>query len=266
MVDDGSTDGMVEIARRYLSDSRVRLVQNERNLGQFQNRNRAATLARGEYLKYHDSDDLMYPHCLAVMAQALSAEPHAALALSAHTAWPGGPSPMLLTPSLAYEREFLGSGLFQQSPASALFRADAFRELGGFPTAGVASDYLFWLKACAVVNVLLVPGDLFYYRLHAGQELVSPKALREYARSSSAAWEMLNSGACPLTGNALEVGKRNFAFIQAREIYRSLKRGRFGPAIDIVRHSGLGVRDWMIHLRPPRRNAAAGTPPGPSAT
>src|ERR1043165_8139265 len=67
IVDDGSTDRTVEIARRYLHDSRGRLVQNEPNLGQFPNRNYAAQLARGEYLKFHDSDDLMYPHCLAVM-------------------------------------------------------------------------------------------------------------------------------------------------------------------------------------------------------
>ena len=59
---------------------------------------------------------------------------------------------MLLTPRLAYEREFLGSGLFQQGPASALFRTDEFRALGGFPDVAYAGDYLFWLRACAVVN------------------------------------------------------------------------------------------------------------------
>ena len=48
IVDDGSTDRTVEIARAYERlDSRVRVVVNERNLGQFRNRNRAAELARG---------------------------------------------------------------------------------------------------------------------------------------------------------------------------------------------------------------------------
>ncbi len=121
----------------------------------------------------------MYRHCLAVMVEALDAEPRAGFALSGSRDWPGGKCPMLLTPRLAYEREFLGSGLFHLGPASAMFRADVFRELGGFPMAGVASDYLFWLEACAKVNVLLVPGDLFYYRVHAGQEISSPtSALR----------------------------------------------------------------------------------------
>ena len=34
-VDDGSTDGTVDVARSYLSDQRVRLVKSDRNLSGF---------------------------------------------------------------------------------------------------------------------------------------------------------------------------------------------------------------------------------------
>ena len=67
VVDDGSADDTVAAARSYEADPRVRVVVNERNLGDYPNRNRAAGLARGRFLKYHDSDDVMYPHCLATM-------------------------------------------------------------------------------------------------------------------------------------------------------------------------------------------------------
>src|SRR5581483_2829791 len=113
-------------------DPRVRVVVNDRNVGDYPNRNRAAALARGPYLKFHDSDDIMYPHCLQVMVTALESEPRAAFALSGARAWPGGASPMLLTPRLAYEREFFGTGVFQLGPASAMFRTDFFRDMGGF--------------------------------------------------------------------------------------------------------------------------------------
>src|SRR3954452_11951093 len=187
--DDRSHDATVTAAEEYARrDPRVRVVVNERNLGDYPNRRQAASLARGTYLKFHDSDDIMYPHCLDTMVRALEGEPSAAFALSGSHHWPGGPCPMLLTPKLAYEREFLGSGLFHLGPAAALFRADAFRDLGGFPTAGVASDYLFWLDACAKANVLLVSADLFYYRIHPGQELCDPRAEAEYARAGRAAW------------------------------------------------------------------------------
>src|SRR5580700_5016235 len=56
VVDDCSRDNTAAIARSYESDPRVRVYVNERNLGQFPNRNRAATYARGEFLKPHDSD------------------------------------------------------------------------------------------------------------------------------------------------------------------------------------------------------------------
>jgi hypothetical protein len=264
--DDRSSDRTVEIARAYAtSDPRIRVFVNERNLGDYGNRRQVASLGRGRFLKYHDSDDVMYRHCLSTMFELLDAEPRAAFALSGPGSWPGGPCPMLLTPRLAYEREFLGLGLFHQGPAAALFRADAFRALGGFPEIAYAGDYLFWLRACATVNVLLVPGDLFYYRVHAGQELAKPESVQAYARAAGEMWRMLNSTQCPLTGDALELAKRNFAFSQARGICRHLKRGRFEAVASSARLIGLGLGDWMTYLRPPRRRVSAGTPNGAAA-
>jgi glycosyltransferase involved in cell wall biosynthesis len=259
--DDRSTDSTVAIANEYARrDPRVRVSVNERNLGDYGNRRVVAGLARGRFLKYHDSDDVMYPHCLAVMADSLLKAPSAAFALSASRSWPGGPCPMLLTPRLAYEREFLGFGLFQLGPAAALFRTEAFRELGGFGDAAHASDYLFWIRACARVNVLLVPGDLFYYRIHSGQEAALPTNDLAYAHAAGSAWRMLNSPECPLTGESLERAKRNFAFVQARGVFRHLKRGHFKSAMAVARYAGPDALEWIRYVRPPRRSPTAGTP------
>ena len=58
IVDDGSSDSTVSIARKYeVEDNRVKLYVNKKNLGDYPNRNYAATLAKGHYLKYLDSDD-----------------------------------------------------------------------------------------------------------------------------------------------------------------------------------------------------------------
>jgi glycosyltransferase involved in cell wall biosynthesis len=260
VVDDASTDGTVEVARRYVSDPRVRLVQNERNLGQFKNRRLAASLVQARYLKFHDSDDVMYRHCLETMVVPLEAEPRAGFALSGSHHWPGGPCPMLLTPKLAFEREYLGSGLFQLGPAAALFRTDVFRELGGFPDEGVASDYLFWLAACVKVNVLLVPADLFYYRVHAGQEYARPDNVLPYAHARSVAWKILNSPECPLDRAVLDRAKSNFLWSATRDAYRQFKSGQFSAAAATVRLVGLDAADWLRYLRPPKRNTRAGTP------
>src|ERR1041384_4534965 len=67
VVDDGSQARTIEIARRYCKDSRVQVHVNKKNLGDYANRNRAASFARGKYLKYLDSDDVLNPHGLEVM-------------------------------------------------------------------------------------------------------------------------------------------------------------------------------------------------------
>jgi glycosyltransferase involved in cell wall biosynthesis len=259
--DDQSRDRTVAIANDYARrDPRIRVSVNETNLGDYPNRNKAASLARGRFLKYHDSDDVMYRHCLAVMVEALIAEPRAGFALSTSRNWSGGPCPMLLTPKLSYEREYLGTGLFQAGPASALFRTEVFRGLGGFPDAGVASDLLFWINACSKVNVVLVPGDLFYYRLHAGQEYAKSENTIRYAQARAAAWRMLNSADCPLDPTELDRAKTNFLWAATRDAYRQFKRGQFRAAAATVRFLGLDVADWIRYLRPPNRNPNAGTP------
>jgi glycosyltransferase involved in cell wall biosynthesis len=259
--DDCSSDRTLEIVNEYARrDRRIRVSVNDRNLGDYGNRRQVATLAAGRCLKYHDSDDLMYRHCLEAMIEPLEAEPRAGFALSGSRHWPGGPCPMLLTPALAYEREFLGSGLFHLGPSGALFRTAVFRELGGFPVTPLASDYLFWIRACALVNVLLVPGDRFYYRVHPSQESAKPENDLAYAHAAAEAWRMLNADDCPLKGAARDRAKSNFTFTQARGMYRHLKQHRAASALAVFTHCGLSVRDWIRYLRPPRRTATAGTP------
>ncbi len=263
IVDDCSTDRTLEIARAYeRRDPRVRVVVNERNLGQFGNRNRAAELAQGSLLKYHDSDDLMYPHCLSVMVPMLLSEPRAGFGLSAGQMWPGGPCPMFLTPRMAYQREFLGQGLFFCGPSGALFRAEVLRKLGGFVDEGVPSDHLFWMRACTTISVLLMPADLFWYRLHPSQEFQSAKGQREYARVAGLVWRALHAADCPLTPDEREQAKRNRASHLAKRTLQDIRRGRWAYAWHRFRQSGMGLSDWLRYLRVPVRDVFAGTPLG----
>jgi len=261
VVDDHSTDATLEIGQAYARrDARIRVVTNDATLGQFANRNRAAHLARGRFLKYHDSDDVMYPHALAVMVPALLAEPTAGLAISSGTCWAGGPCPMLLTPRMSYQREFLGQGLFMCGPSGALFRREVFHALGGFPEQGVGSDYLFWLAACARYHVLLLPADLFWYRLHDGQELRSRRAAWEYAVVPRAAWQALAADTCPLTGEERIQARTNLLYGVLKLTYRDARAGRWALARHRLRTLGVSTADWLRYLRRPRRDVLAGTP------
>jgi glycosyltransferase involved in cell wall biosynthesis len=261
VVDDSSTDDTVGVVRSLAaSDDRVRIVCNPQTLGDYANRNHAASFARGHLLKYHDSDDVMYPHCLATMVPPLIAERRAAFSLSLGQAWSGGPCPIVSTPRMSFQREFLGFGLFHGGPSCGLFRKDVLRALGGFEDYGPASDHVFWLRACARHTVLLLPADLFWYRIHGGQEIHSDRASRAYALVPRFAWQALNAVDCPLEGPELVQAKKNHVFGTAKGVWRQLRAGNWFNAARRFQCAGLSLTDWARYLRRARRSALAGTP------
>ncbi len=68
VVDDGSTDGTMEVLKSY--GTRIQVIQ-QHNQGPEVARNKAAALARGEYLAMLDSDDILFPHALATYDRVL---------------------------------------------------------------------------------------------------------------------------------------------------------------------------------------------------
>jgi glycosyltransferase involved in cell wall biosynthesis/O-antigen/teichoic acid export membrane protein len=70
VVDDGSTDRTLEIARRYESQS-VRIIQQE-NQGASAARNRAFAASRGDYIQWLDADDLLAPDKVSRQMEAVS--------------------------------------------------------------------------------------------------------------------------------------------------------------------------------------------------
>ena len=67
LVDDGSPDNCAAICRDYLEkDSRIRFLQQE-NRGQAAARNHAMTVARGQWICFADSDDVIHPQYLQLL-------------------------------------------------------------------------------------------------------------------------------------------------------------------------------------------------------
>ncbi|WP_084784943.1 glycosyltransferase family 2 protein [Calidithermus timidus] len=64
LMDDGSTDGSLELARR-IQDPRVHVVSDGKNLGLVARLNQITQLASGTYLARMDADDLMHPERIA---------------------------------------------------------------------------------------------------------------------------------------------------------------------------------------------------------
>ena len=67
LIDDCSTDKTLEVAKSF-SDSRIKLLQNEKNLGTpGAVRNVGIDAAHGEYLFFCDNDDVMLPNALEIL-------------------------------------------------------------------------------------------------------------------------------------------------------------------------------------------------------
>jgi glycosyltransferase involved in cell wall biosynthesis len=80
VVDDGSTDRTLAIARSFESE-KLRVV-TQQNQGASATRNKAFSLSKGDYIQYLDADDLMGPDKIAKQLEALGQSPNKRTLLS----------------------------------------------------------------------------------------------------------------------------------------------------------------------------------------
>lgn len=82
IVDNHSTDQTVEVVKQF-QDPRIRLVQNDRNYGMFENWNICLRTARGKYIQMLCADDFLETDCLKKKVSILEKNPDAVLVFSA---------------------------------------------------------------------------------------------------------------------------------------------------------------------------------------
>lgn len=182
VVDDASTDATVDVIKRYAAqDSRIRFYVNEKNLGDYPNRNKVASYARGKYLKYIDSDDVMYDHCLHVMVNAIEAFPDAAFGLCSFQD-PDKPLPAAVDGRQAYHEHFNGYGHFHRAPGSAIIRREIFEKEGGFSGRPLIGDNELWFKLANKYRMVKFVSGLYWDRNHGDQERFSSYAKKHYRK------------------------------------------------------------------------------------
>lgn len=181
VVDDCSTDDSYAVALEYAEkDARVRVFKNETNLGDYKNRNKAASYAQGKYIKYVDSDDIMYAHCLQVMVEAMETYPEAGFALCAKTDY-YNKYPMLLSSKEAYKEHFEEFGHFDRAPGSAIIKKEVFDKVGGFSGERMIGDFDLWFRIAMYYPMVKMVTGLYWSRIHEAQESQTDYAREQYA-------------------------------------------------------------------------------------
>jgi len=173
IVDDCSIDKTYEICQSFLKqDTRIRLFRNDFNVGDYTNRNKAAQFARGAFLKYLDSDDIMYPHCLQVMVNAMVKYPEAGFAFCNKSIQCDAPFPYEVKSEQAFLNHYTRKGFFYAGPGGAIIRAKAFNQCGGFSSVRHISDTDLWMKLAKQYSVVVMSPALIWWRRHDNQESI----------------------------------------------------------------------------------------------
>lgn len=168
IVDDCSVDNTVAIARSFAEkDDRISLFINESNLGDYPNRNKAASFARGKYLKYLDSDDIMRHDCLDIMVSGMEANPECAFGVSSRSL----DTIQVHRPAEAYQIHFFQRGILDISPSGSIIRDEVFKAENGFWELRCVSDFEFWLRLALKYPIIEFQKELIFWREHEGQEI-----------------------------------------------------------------------------------------------
>ena len=209
IVDDGSNDNTVKIAQEYVAkDHRIKLYINEKNLGDYPNRNKAASFAKGKYIKYLDSDDYIYPHGLWVMVNSMEQFSDAGFGIMSRGDYVS-PYPKQLSPKEAYREHFMGYGHFHRAPGSGIINLKAFNEVGGFSGRNVIGDVEFWLKIAIVYPMVKISDDLYWPRSHGDQQKDSVTGKQYEALIQEVTGNALLNPRCPLTKEDIAMVKKN---------------------------------------------------------
>lgn len=226
IVDDGSSDNTLDIANDYgKKDNRIRVYANERNLGDYPNRNKAASYARGKYLKYVDSDDMIVPETIEIMVDGMERHPEAAIGLASRERFDVKTDYVMLHPLETYRDHFYRTGLLSVSPTFSIIRTDVFVKEHGFWELRNVSDNEFWLRIAGKSPILKFSEGLIVWREHDQQEFrLAPEAYLE--NNFKILSDKLRDPRCPLTRKEatliLEKEKRSISRELIKHMLKSL--------------------------------------------
>jgi hypothetical protein len=221
-------------------DPRVRYERHVPALGFAGNFTRCFVLARGEYIKFLNDDDLLAPHCVAKLVAGLQANPGAVIASSRRVVIDEGGARIddeeatlpLVTTSQAIERISLARHLILSGvnrvgePSTVLFRGDAIKIEGGNLFRWGDNEYLcladvsLWLRLLAAGHAWWDEEPLSAYRRHSGQLQRTATAA---ARCVIERWLVVEDGAragflddAQVRENALRGAGTNFRYWMGR--------------------------------------------------
>ena len=186
-VDGGSSDGSVDIIRRYAD--RLAWWVSEADKGQTDALNKGFARARGEILAWLNSDDTYQPGAVAEAAAFLQSRPEVGLVYGDANFIDENGKLIGRFPAAQTDYRRLRRGYVHIPQQAAFFRAELWRKVAPLdPSFYFAMDYDLWVRIAALAPIHYVPRTWANFRLHtqgktiAADERCWPEMLRVHYR------------------------------------------------------------------------------------
>jgi glycosyltransferase involved in cell wall biosynthesis len=170
IVDDCSNDQTLAIANFFKSkDSRIRVYSNEKNVGDYHNRNIAAQHATGDVIISVDSDDTIKVNAISHIVELFQLYTEADfLTINRDDFFSVD---CVIDSHHLLRRHFFQKPSLYIGPGGTAIRTNYFRRIGGFPTLyGPANDMYYNLLCASKSSVILCKFEFLNYRIHEEQE------------------------------------------------------------------------------------------------
>lgn len=166
LCDDGSTDGTYDILKGYAeTDSRIKLIRNEKNLGLVETLNKCLALAEGKYIARHDCDDYNDLTRFEKQVAYLDAHPELLVLGTAAYLFDGdGVWDKEIMPRVVENRDFLFNNPYKHG--SIMMRREALLSVGGYRIAKETvrnEDYDLFMRMQVLAGGENLPEPLYYF-------------------------------------------------------------------------------------------------------
>jgi len=196
IVDGGSTDGSVDILKKYAE--KLAWWVSEKDRGQTDALNKGFAHARGDILAWLNSDDTYEPGAVAAAVKLLQPDPQIGLLYGDANYINEAGQVIGKFPAAQTDLHRLRDGYVHIPQQSAFFRANLWREVGPLdPTFYFAMDYDLWVRLAARSQVKYVPQLWANFRLHhAGKTIAAddrcwPEMIRVHYRNGGSFFSVI---------------------------------------------------------------------------
>ena len=261
VVDDGSTDGTLEILRGF--GDAIHLIA-QKNAGPPVARNNGLHAVRGEYVAFLDADDVWTQGKVAAQVAHLEAYPDVGTVLTNWHVWPAEPDGSYRRPAFfaepmrdlslddrysgwLYNRLLFDCALLT---TTVMMRSSVVRAIGDFDVSMFnGDDYDYWIRASRIAQISRLKGTGALYRIVPGSVSRKPQAKNfeyEVIQKALTRWGLVGPDGTKTETGAMDRRLDNLILSHS---YDHLLRGDPKVALDgyrsVLRHQPTNAKLWV---------------------